>query len=76
MTAGPVVLTTTCPVCDEQLTSLTETGKPVNVGVNKLETHIRSTTGDGHGPTGTVPEWVTTARLRSCVDVSEAAATP
>lgn len=76
MTAGLVVLTTTCPVCDEQLTSLTESNKPVSVGANKIETHIRSTTGEGHGPRGTVPNWVTIARLRSYVETAEAAAAP
>ncbi len=76
MTAGPVGIKSCCPICGESMTALTETTKPENVGVNQLRTHIRSTTGDGHGPHGTVPDDISLEALAKYVEVSEVVAAP
>lgn len=73
MTGRPTGIQCECPICGKSMTALSETNKPKNVGINQLRTHIRSTTGEGHGPSGTIPAHVTEELLADHVELSEVA---
>jgi hypothetical protein len=59
-----------CPICDATKLSFGSTPvDPSEAAANNLRSHIRNTDGEGHGPLGTVPEWITQRELEDDVAV-------
>lgn len=63
-----------CPICDATKLSLgSSAGEPGDAAANNLRSHLRNSGGQGHGPPGTLPAWITPEVIDDNVLVSAVA---
>ena len=69
--SGTATFTWTCPVCGDSATRLAAREQAEFVALNALRSHVRLTSGGGHGPQHAYPPDVDEDALRAGVELIE-----
>lgn len=67
--SGTTTFTWTCPVCGDSATRLAARERAEFVALNALRSHVRITSGGGHGPEHDYPPGIDPDALRAGVEL-------
>lgn len=70
-TSGPAKLRWVCPICGASAMRLAPGGRAESVALNALRSHVRVSTGNGHGPSHAYPADVDPDALDAGVELMD-----
>lgn len=69
--SGTTKFTWACPICDASATRLAAAERAESVALNALRSHVRVSTGDGHGPRHAYPTDLDPDALDAYVELTD-----